>query len=156
MQRDNYIKLLGCVCLWALGVFAIFYGLAGHFFLSLVGLGLTLLSLRIGLPIIRRVYNEESKLFYILRHQPRRIVWIYGVVTEHLPFGLSILRTGIIYVKLIDSEEITVSVKPEKMTLVLHTLRRLLPHATFGYSPDIARRYELEPEYLLRDSKQDR
>lgn len=142
--------------IWLLGTSFLFLGLSGNFLLSFAGLVLVILSMRLGFPILKQVHNEESKLFYILRHQPRRIVWIYGIVTEHFPFGLSIIQSAVLYIKLIDGDELTVSVSPRKMKMVLKTLGRLLPHATQGYTKDLEQRYEKQPGQLLKNFKPNR
>ena len=79
----------------------------------------------------------------ILLHQhPQAIVWVYTVRTQRMPFGIELLSGGTIYFFLADGEELSIGLPDDQLKLVSHTLSRLLPHATFGYSPEKARRYQ--------------
>ena len=120
--------------------------------LVIIGLAAVLLGMRLCIPIAKALRGTDTKLYYVLRHQPRRVVWIYGVVTQSMPFGFRVFQHAVVYFKLIDGEELSVRVPVRKIRLITRTLKRLLPHASFGYTEEMAERYREEPGMLLRDN----
>ncbi|WP_116127801.1 hypothetical protein [Lewinella sp. IMCC34183] len=87
-----------------------------------------------------------------LRDHPERIVWVYGMVTERMPFGLNLMRSGVLYLYEDDGTVHDFSLRAEHLLLVTKTLNRLLPRAEFGYSEDRERKYrgELTPQHRNR------
>lgn len=81
-------------------------------------------------------HKPVSELYHVLLEEPERIVWVYGQVTERLPFGLSFTESAVVYLVLDDGEEISVSLPAEKTKLVVKTLNRVVPEAVFGYTQD--------------------
>ena len=94
---------------------------------------------------------ENTRLFQLLCRRPGEIVWIYSVVTQRMPFGLEFTRHGILYFRLLDGDQISISLPESQLRLVTHYLRRCLPHATFGYSRDREQWYLASPHLLLRE-----
>jgi hypothetical protein len=90
----------------------------------------------------------------LLEHHPRQIVWVYSIVTERLPFGFNVARAGLMYFKLADGDEITVSLPAERLPWISRYLNDRLPHATFGYSRDREQWYLASPYLLLREEKE--
>ncbi len=150
IERESMVKLILCLALFIAGMTLVGTTLKSSLLLSLIGFFAVLWSLRLCAFAARELHSEDSKLYYILRHQPRRIVWVYAVVTQRMPFGLTFSRQAVLYFKMIDGDEITVSVPARKVRLISKTLNRLLPHATFGYSEEKARTYDKQPEMLRR------
>lgn len=79
-----------------------------------------------------------------LRERPERVVWVYGTVTERMPFGLNLMRSGTMYLVDQDGEFHDFSLPAEKMLLVSKTLNRLLPRAEFGYTEERELKYRGE------------
>jgi hypothetical protein len=67
-----------------------------------------------------------------------------------MPFGFEIVQSGLIYFKLENGEDYSVSVAAKDLKLISRTLNRLLPHATFGYSQEKANIYDIDPKQLIR------
>lgn len=85
---------------------------------------------------------QAHPLQALLHRQPEAIVWIYTVRTQRMPFGIELFSGGTMYFHLADGEDLSIGLPEDKLKLVSHTLSRLLPHATFGYSPEKARRFK--------------
>jgi hypothetical protein len=76
-----------------------------------------------------------------LRERPGQFAWVYGMVTERMPFGLNIMRGGILYLVTHRGEVHDFALPPDKLLLVSKTLNRLLPDAEFGYTPERELKY---------------
>ena len=85
---------------------------------------------------------RQHPLHLLLRRHPETIVWIYTVQTQRMPFGIELFSGGTIYFHLANGEDLSMGLPADKLKLVSHTLSRLLPHATFGYSPEKAREFK--------------
>lgn len=151
MLREVRNQILALGLLEAGALVLLWWSFPDNLIGTLVGIVFTVFGLRMLLTAIRRLQTDDSRLFYILHHQPRRIVWVYSVVHEHMPFGLKFNRHGILYIKLVDGSDISVSLPAAKLKLVCKTLSRMLPHASIGYSADLERQYKAMPELLIRD-----
>jgi hypothetical protein len=88
-----------------------------------------------------------------LTEEPERIVWVYSMITQMSPYGFRFARKGILYLKLDSGEELSLPLPPDKLKLISRFLNRVLPHATFGYDPEKAQRYQKAPESLRRPGK---
>ncbi|PPK88008.1 hypothetical protein CLV84_0971 [Neolewinella xylanilytica] len=71
-----------------------------------------------------------------LRERPGRFVWVYGMVTERMPFGLNLMRSGVLYIYDDTGEGHSFSMPADQLLLVTKTLNRLLPRAEFGYTQE--------------------
>jgi len=93
-----------------------------------------------------RILTEQPLAFWRrqLREEPETIVWVYGLVTERMPFGFKTVAIGTLYFVEVSGETHTFSMKPAKLKLVTKTLNRVLPHAEFGYSPEREMKYRGE------------
>lgn len=100
----------------------------------------------LGIYWLVRLLGEQpvAALREELREHPERILWVYGMVTERMPFGLNLLRSGTLY--LVDDRGGLngFSLPAAKLLLVTKTLNRLLPRAEFGYTEERELRYRGE------------
>ena len=71
--------------------------------------------------------------------------WIYWFII------FNAINTSIVYFKLIDGDEITLSIPEKELNTLMKELNRRLPHATFGYTKDREQWFMAEPALLLRD-----
>ncbi|MGB3798171.1 MAG: hypothetical protein WA952_00070 [Lewinella sp.] len=85
-----------------------------------------------------------------LRESPDRFVWVYSMVTERMPFGLNLMRSGVLYIYDTEGEGHSFSIPAEQLLLVTKTLNRLLPAAEFGYTPERELHYRGEISRLKR------
>ncbi len=101
--------------------------------------------------LLGREHWKRALLWQLLAHEPRRIVWVYGLVIRRLPFGFELGRSGLLYFMLDDGESVSVPLPADKLKLVSRFLNRLLPHATFGWSAEKLARYRRHPPSLRRN-----
>lgn len=71
-----------------------------------------------------------------LREHPENVVWVYGMVTERMPFGFRLGSMATLHLVDKDGTMHSFGIKPNELKLVTKTLNRVLPHAEFGYHPD--------------------
>ncbi|MBR9921178.1 MAG: hypothetical protein GYB31_10100 [Bacteroidetes bacterium] len=88
---------------------------------------------------------RNQQLFTILRESPEQIVWVYGLVNQMSPYGFRFMKQGILYFKLRDGSEISLSVPGERIKLISRFLNRVLPHALFGYTAERQWAWEKNP-----------
>lgn len=130
-QQQQYVAvilLLAGIGLLTYGALANLLPLA--FFASLAVCGALYWLIRLSMR------KPVSELYHLLLEEPERIVWVYGQITERLPFGLSFSSSAVVYLVLDDGEEISAALPAEKTKLVIKTLQRVLPDALVGYTED--------------------
>ena len=86
--------------------------------------------------------NPEKNLLHIIDHTPERILWVYTLETQLMPFGFKVIDKGLIYFKMTDGEEISIKLSAKNLKLVSRFLNRLLPEAMFGYSEEKLAKYQ--------------
>jgi hypothetical protein len=116
--------------------------------LAVLSLGIAIIALRLLSRLWRHASVDDHPLFRLLRDKPEQIVWVYGMATQWMPFGIEVQNSGLLYIKLIDGTEFCLSLRHDKLKLVSRTLRRFLPRAVFGYSPERAEQYRVNPAGL--------
>lgn len=141
---------------WLCGVLVFFLGLAVFIFGILesplgvvLGLGVTVG----GVLILRKLFNQpldRQRLCSLILDEPERIVWVYGVVTERLPFGWRFGKSGLLYIKLSDGDEVSVALPARRLRLVTKILGRALPHAAIGYTDHLRQLYDNDPSNLRK------
>lgn len=91
---------------------------------------------------------ESNRLILLLNKNPQRIVWVYALNTQLNPFGLEFMKSGVLYFKLDDGDEISVGLPVKKLKLISKFLNRILTQTTFGYSKERAEQYKANPNSL--------
>ncbi|TXF87739.1 hypothetical protein FUA23_17565 [Neolewinella aurantiaca] len=93
-----------------------------------------------------RIVTEQPLAYWrrLLTEHPESVVWVYGLVTERMPFGFKTVAIGTLHLVGSDGEIHTFGMKPTELKLVTKTLNRVLPHAEFGYSAERELRYRGE------------
>jgi len=117
--------------------------------LVIIGLVLFVLSIKFCFWTFRHRQLEDSRLYQLINHQPKKIVWIYSIVTQRMPFGFEMMNSGTLYFKLIDGDDISVSLSKDDILILAETLNTILPHASFGYTKDREQWYIANPELLI-------
>ncbi len=154
LRREMRLQLITCISLAVLGLVLSVAFFASSIILTIIGLFFMVIGINLTYQAARGHRPDDHPLMEVLRHQPHRVVWVYSVVTQRMPFGLQFSQNGILYFKLIDGDQISVSAPRKHLKLISKTLNRLLPHASFGYTKDREQWFLASPELLLR-SKQD-
>ncbi len=153
MRREWRLKLLASCALLALGLIFCSLAFEANILLAIFGLILSVLGIRFVYLLLFSGRTENVRLMHLLENQPRQIVWVYSVVTERLPFGLQFSSNSTLYFKLMDRDEITVSLPARDLKPVARALNKFLPHASFGYTKDREQWYIASPAMLLQDEQ---
>ena len=156
VRREQRLQLLACMGLLCLGLTFCYVFFTYSIFLTILGLFFTVLGIKFTYESLQRRRPEDHPLMQLLRYQPHRIVWVYAMVVERMPFGFRLSQSGALYFKLIDGDELSISLPKRHLKLVSRTLNRLLPHASFGYTKDREQWFLASPELLLRHNEDDR
>ncbi len=107
-------------------------------------------GLRWLVQLVRKPAPQHHRLWELLFHNPLKIVWVYSVRTQVIPFGFYLWETGLMVFKLNDGDEISIAIPARKLKVVSRFLNKLLPHATFGYSPERQKLFEENPAQLVK------
>ncbi|GJM31556.1 MAG: hypothetical protein DHS20C18_05570 [Saprospiraceae bacterium] len=132
------------------GMMMVFYGLQWSVMLVVFGLVIVLLATRLVLQLVRYWNVDHHPIMQALFYQPQEIVWVYALITERVPFGIQFIRNGVLYLKLKNGDELSVSFPAKKLKLVSKALNRLLPHASFGFTVEREQTFITDPEQLMR------
>lgn len=119
--------------------------------LSILSLLLVLTSIYLTRKTLKSNRLENHPLWELLLQRPLQIVWIHTVRTQLMPFGFYLWETGQMYFKLVDGKEISIVLPAKKLRMVSRFLNKMLPHATFGYSPENERLFQENPAQLFKD-----
>ncbi|MEM8526756.1 MAG: hypothetical protein AAGG68_19100 [Bacteroidota bacterium] len=151
-KREQRTKLWSAAGLLAFSIvlIALFFG--KNNLLAVVGLIALLFAIQFAYQYFKYLEVQQMPLFLLLKRKPQDIVWVYSIVTERMPFGFKINHNALMYFKLIDKDDICLTVPAERAELISSGLNHLLPHATFGYSEDKEQLYMASPEMLLRET----
>ncbi len=116
---------------------------------------LAVLGLRFLANILKERNPMNHLLIQLLLNDPRKIVWVYSLSTQSMPYGFHINRFGLMYFKLIDGDELSVSLPANKLRAVSKSLNAHLPHATFGYTKEREQWYMAHPGMLWKGDEKD-
>ena len=152
LRREQQVQLV------ALTFLILVSATVGSQFLRVNGLiaGVAFTGLVVGMGLLlrllaRKPWEDHHELLELLDHEPERVVWVYHMVTQRMPFGFQFTKGGLLYLKLSDGDEYTVSMSPEHLKLVFRFLKRVLPHASFGFSAERQTAYRDDPKSLLQE-----
>ncbi|MEM7104282.1 MAG: hypothetical protein AAF502_14180 [Bacteroidota bacterium] len=96
---------------------------------------------------------ENAEIIQTISNSPMSIVWVYSVVTENMPFGVSLFSMATLYLKLNNGDQITLSIPPSAAKSASSSLNGVLKHATFGYTKEREQWYVVEPKLLLQSEE---
>lgn len=149
--RETRWQLIAAVTLLLVGLALLGFFYKSSILAALLGLFMSITATRYIFTFAAIKKAEDHPLLQLISHEPERIVWVYGQETERLPFGLQFSRSSVLYFKLIDGDEFSVSVPGRYVKLVSRTLNRLLPDTTFGFSDTRAAQFSDKPRLLRKD-----
>ncbi|MEM1356644.1 MAG: hypothetical protein AAGF89_00490 [Bacteroidota bacterium] len=140
MERERRQQQFVAVPVMVLGLFIVVAGLlAQSMWTPLVGGAMASGALW----WLYRLLSEQPIAYWRrqLREAPETIVWVYGLVTERMPFGLKTVAQATLYLVETDGQVNSFALKPAELKLVTKTLNRVLPHAEFGYTEEREMKY---------------
>ncbi len=124
--------------------------------LIIVSLILCVTGIKFFYDTLRSGEPQYYPIIKILSFHPIQIVWIYSILTENMPFGIKLFSKGRIVFKLENGEEYTISVPFKELKIVGEQLKKILPHASYGYSTEKMQWYIADPHLLYQEnSKED-
>ena len=150
LMKEKRQQLIAAIVLTMFGFAAAFLAFGHSHIIGALGIVVTIIGLRLIYKYTLEQNVDDHLLVRLLFQQPEKIVWVYGVVTQHQPFGFNTTRNGVLYFHLVDGDDISVSLSAKKLKQVSKFLNRLLPKTVFGYTTERAQSYAREPKSLLR------
>lgn len=149
--RETRWQLVAAFALLFVGSTLVIFFYKTSIIAGLVGLLMSVTASRYIYTFSSIKESNDHPLIQLISHEPERIVWVYGQQTERLPFGLQFSSSSVLYFKLIDGDEFSVSIPGRYVKLVSRTLNRLLPDTTFGFSEKRAGQFSEKPRLLRKD-----
>lgn len=151
--RENKLILLVFLTIASLGLFLFVFSFNKNIFLMFWAIGITFLGSFFAWRRFILIKKRQFPLSNLLRDEPEKIVWVYSILTQRMPFGFEVNQTGTMYFKLIDGDELTVSLPADQLKSVSRSLNTRLPHATFGYTKEREQWFMAHPAMLLKDEE---
>ncbi|MEL7162056.1 MAG: hypothetical protein AAFN92_14970 [Bacteroidota bacterium] len=140
MERERRQQQIAAVILLLAGLGGVVVGVLAQSMIWPFVAGLTATG---GLWWLYRLLSEQPLAFWRreLRENPEIIAWVYGLVTERMPFGLKTVAQATLYLVEVDGTVHSFALPAKDLKLVTKTLNRVLPHAEFGYTEERDLRY---------------
>ncbi len=151
LRREIRLRLLASVALLLFGELLCIFAFRLNGAIVFVGIVLTILGIKLTRDAFLNQNVEKTALMQLLLYDPQKIVWIYSIVTQRMPFGLEFSKDAIIYFKLINGDEITITMSESETNNTLEMLRIKLPHVTFGYTSDREQWFMADPAMLYKE-----
>ena len=143
LERHRVQQQTVAVGLMVVGLATVVGGiLAGYGWAPLAGSALATAALY----WLYRLLSEQPIAYWRrhLREEPEDIVWVYGMVTERMPFGFRLGTMATLHLVDRDGDMHCFGIRPNELKLVTKTLNRVLPEAEFGYTEERELRYRGE------------
>lgn len=151
IRRDLWLKLAVGLVLLAVGFGLLLFFFKKYNLLAALGLGMSLPGGWCLREFVRRPKVEDDALWQVLHRRQKQIVWVYVQEEQLMPFGMLLAERGTLFVMMLDGSELSLAMPSRKLRLAVHFLRRLLPHAAFGFSLERRQQFEQDPSLLVRD-----
>lgn len=150
VTREIWLEKAVALALFLSGCSLMWRCYPGQPLLAGFGVFLAVLGVRFGVSAVKIWRSAQHPLWRLLCRQPQRIVWVYSVSKDLMPFGLYVFSRGTFYFQLDDGRSLDLSVPAKQLKLISRTLNRLLPEASFGYSVERRQLFAVDPKRLLR------
>ncbi len=153
--RERNLKLLAASILLAGGlVFVVLMCFSKTVKLCLVCALATLVLLVLGFKFLYETLTvwqpHRHPVWLQIKENPKQIVWVYSKDVQTSPYGLEVSGHAVMFFKLLDKNELSISVPRKKARALSESLNPVLPHATFGYTLERAQWYVADPSFLIR------
>lgn len=150
IRRERNIKLIIALSLMFIGVMLPYFYFQKNKFIWSIGLAALAIGIWLMFSIIRTPQAVDERLWFLLNKETKKIVWVFSISTQRMPFGFHLWDAGTMYFKLVDGDELTINVPTKKLKMVSKFLNRLLPHASFGFTEERQAQFEEDPKLLLK------
>lgn len=156
LERERYFELFFIAVLLVMGI-----TICTLYAYETIGMMVAIGGIGIGLFAIKLIYRlvvnwdvKNKLLWKQLTEEADDIVWVYSVETQLMPFGIMLYSKGVMYFKLADGNDISISLPPHKIKPISQMLNELLPHASFGFTEERDQWYTINPLMLLRSEEE--
>jgi len=154
--RERNLKLLAATILLVGGLaFVVLMCFSDTVKLSLVCALAALVLLVLGFKFLYETLvvwqPHRHPVWLQITKNPKQIVWVYSKDVQTSPYGLEVSGHAVMFFKLLDKSELSISVPRKQAHALSESLNPVLPHATFGYTVERAQWYVADPA-LLSDS----
>ena len=156
LKKEKRIRLVTFSSVMTLGLVLLFFFWGKNSAIVIVALMLSVSGLKFLFDTIRLSTPQYDPLIYTLSFFPEKIVWVYAVKVDNMPFGIQLISSGRLALKLDDGTELSLSIPTEDISKILDLLREKLPNATFGFSPEKKQMYIIDPFLLFDDKNEDK
>ncbi len=136
-----------------LGLFLTLYFWNRNTGLVIVGLMLFVTGLKFLYDTIRAGKAQYDPLVRTLSFEKEKIVWVYAIQVDNMPFGIQLVSNGRVVLRTSDDVEFNLSIPPRDVNPLLDILKGELTHATFGFSNQKKQLYHIDPYLLYRDDE---
>lgn len=147
LKHEKRLQYFCAFCLIVFSWWIIYHCFDNNIWMTSVGLALLLG----GIWYLNQLLATPILLPQLIQRKSRKIVWVYSMITQRMPFGLQFSKQVCIYFKLIDGDEIVITIPEKELNEMMKTLNHYLPHATFGYSKDKEQWFMASPEMMYKD-----
>lgn len=116
---------------------------------------LAIAAFLVGLRLMRDIRRErdwrKAPVYRLLHEHPQLFVWIYPLQVQFMPAGIRLRERKILLLRLVNRDELQLRGSVEDINCIEAMLLQMLPHATFGYSPERDQWYAVDPYLLWRE-----
>jgi uncharacterized membrane protein YidH (DUF202 family) len=92
----------------------------------------------------------KNELIDVLKKNPQRIVWVYYLKVETMPYGIRVLDMTTLYFMCNDHEKLSLRTTEKQILEIMDKLQDRLPHATFGHNQEKEQLYRANPNLLRK------
>jgi len=153
LKKERKTSLITFSLVLLLGLSLLFFFWKENAGLVIVGMFSSITGLKFLFDTLRSPKPEYHPLINVLSFHPEKIVWVYALRIDNMPFGIQLVSNGRLAVKLNDRIELSLSIPSKDISIVSSKLKLLLPHATFGFSAEKKQLYLIDPHLLLKDPR---
>ena len=153
--RERNLKLLATVILLSGGIaFLVLMCFSDTVKLCLVCALAALTLLIVGFKFLYETLvvwqTHKHPIWLQITQNPEQIVWVYSKDVQTSPYGLEVSGHTVMFFKMLNKSELSLSVPRKKSRLLSESLNVALPDTTFGYTIERAQWYMADPSLLIR------
>lgn len=117
---------------------------------ALAGLTLFILGFKFLYETLAIWQPHRHPVWIQITKNPQQIVWVYSKDVQTSPYGLEVSGHAVMFFKLLDKNELSISVPRKQAQALSESLNSVLPHVTFGYTVERAQWYAADPSFLIQ------
>ena len=106
--------------------------------------------LLIGIGNTYYYWRKRVDIVAMIEHDPKRIVWVYKKINTGSVSGVKVVQFSFVMFGLDNKQLVQVRLPDQDAGQLLKELAAKLDHTTFGYSPELERKFKNNPQELLR------